>query len=146
MRPGSRVEIEYLKNDPATARIVDTRLNPLGLLPAFVLIFPTIGFALLGFSWRSRRRRMRLLRDGSFAFARVTKIQDTKLSINNQRVFEITTTVDTEEPPVEVTTSARGEDVDLARQRMLQKEPLGILYDPSRPKQALLTANLLGKR
>ena len=145
-KPGSRVKIEYLKGSPAIARVVGMSLNPMGLMPSFVLLFPFIGFMAIALSWRSRRRRILLLRDGSFAFAHITKIQDTKLTINKQRVFEVTTMIDTETPPVEITTPARGEDVTLARQRMLDKEPIGVLYDPHRPKRALFTANLIHKR
>ena len=142
-KPGSTAQIEYLVGDLEVARVAGTNLNPLGLLPSFVLVFPTIGTLVLVICWRIRKRRGELLRDGSFAFAKITKIHDTKLTINRERVYEVTTLVDSDGPALEITTRVRGRNASLARERLASEERIGILYDPKRPKRALFTANLL---
>lgn len=144
--PGSAAEIEYLISDPSLVRVAGTRLNPLGLLTCLVLIFPAIGAGVLFFPWRGRRRRLRLLRNGSFAFAEIIEIQSTNLVINNEPVFKVTTRIEDDGPPIEITSSVRGRDADLAQERLAKNERIGILYDPKRPKRALFTANLMQSR
>ena len=117
-----------------------------GQLPSVLLIFPTIGILVLVISWRVRKRRIGLLRDGSFAFAKITKIRDTKLTINRERVFEVTALVDSDGPALEITARVRGKDASLAQERLAREERIGVLYDPRRPKRALLTANLVGSQ
>ena len=145
-KPGSTTQIEYLVGDLEVARVAGTNLNPLGLLPSFVLVFPTIGILVLVICWRVRKRRIGLLRDGSFAFAKITKIHDTKLTINRERVFEVTALVDSDGPALEITARVRGKDASLAQERLAKEERIGVLYDPRRPKHALFTANLVGSQ
>lgn len=146
LKAGSSVRIEYLPDDPSIARIKGSDLNPFGLLPVFVLVFPGVGFCVLFFPWRNRRRRLRLLREGTFTFAEISNIRDTKLTVNHQRVFEVTVLADNDGIPVTIKSSVRGEDASLAQQRFADSERIGILFDPATPKRALFTANLIGSR
>ena len=88
-QPGASVAVRYLPRDPGVACIDGARLSEAGWAAAFVLIFPLMGFGLVGWTIRSRGRLGQLLRTGEVVEFDVTGVITTDMRINNQTVYKI---------------------------------------------------------
>ena len=113
------------------------------MFACFVLIFPLVGTALLLIPTLLKRRKLRLLREGEFTFAKVTKVQRTSMTVNNEQRYWVHAEFEVGGEPQTSRTAAYGNDVELARRRLDEGENLGVLYDPKKPSQMLFTGRLL---
>ncbi len=97
----------------------------------FFLFFPMIGSGMVFFPLRHYWRKNRALRDGKVVSARVTDIERTNASVNQQRRYHVS--VDFSDGGQQVTRvlNAYGPAVDLARQRKENGEPMRVIVDPA---------------
>ncbi|MHC4839273.1 MAG: DUF3592 domain-containing protein [Planctomycetota bacterium] len=138
---GEPVEVEYVRADPARARIVGMRG---GMMPAWVLIlvsiFPAIGAMLLGIRVVSGRRAIRMLRAGRIAEGRLLERRMTNTRVNDQPVWALEFEFEDEMGRTH-TCEARAVDTG-----PLEDEPTEVvLYDPFRPEAAVVL-DALGDR
>ena len=68
-----KVTIEYWPDDPRVSRIRGMRISPFGPLALLVIIFPTVGAAVIIGGLFYGQSRARLFRNGELAFATVTE-------------------------------------------------------------------------
>lgn len=141
---GKKVPVEFIEASPSACRIKGCRLNAFSYFSSFVAIFPIIGFGLVYFSWRARRRAVGLLRDGAFALGNVTEVNQTNVTVNDKRRYRVTVSLNVGGEELSASYHAYGEEVDLARAHMANGEKVGVLYDPDRPRNMLLAETLLG--
>lgn len=89
-REGDPVTIEFVRTNPALARIQGMSTAPLPAAVGFVLVLPLAGLVLVVIAvWRSGRP-VHLLRHGRLTNARLVDSQPTGTKINNQRVYRLT--------------------------------------------------------
>jgi len=142
-RRGQRVKVEYLKGRPQVCRIKGARVDPFGYATGFVVIFPLAGSLIGFFSWRARRRKIRLLSYGAFALGTIENVRGTDVYINNRQRFKITVAFDADGVAREITYNAYGHEVALAEEKMENGEKVGLLYDPLNPRHALVANTLI---
>lgn len=140
---GADVTVRYRRESPEIACPVGGRLNRFGFAPAFVLLFPFIGGGLVYWVVTARRRARNLLERGHVSEALVTAVEATNTQVNKQTVYRITLqridqpgdrpmVIKRYQPPV----------LEFARQRLANKQPVFVLFDPARPQRALLPETL----
>jgi hypothetical protein len=88
--PGSEVELEVARTQPAVARIRGLRTHPLPAWLNVVVLLPIAGGIVLLLSVRKGLARVRLLQHGEVAQATLVAREATNTSINNQRVHKLT--------------------------------------------------------
>jgi hypothetical protein len=141
--PEQEVQVEYLSWRTSVCRAKGSRLNPFGYWPSFVILFPLIGFTVFGCALVSRRRAIRILRHGGFAMGKISQIKALNVEINNVQQYRVS-----------VEYQHQGETrigslwfprtaLDSVRQHHESGEPVGVLYDPARPKRVILADTLL---
>ena len=141
---GSRVIVEYLASNPAVARIQGCRLSPFGWGTLFVLLFPAVGFTIVYFTLRSRRRLLALLSDGRFSAGRIESVEATNVRVNRELRYRVT--VSFKDAAGQDRTGryhAYGGDVLLAEKKQAEKAPIGVLYDASDPSRIFLVDELI---
>ena len=127
------VEVEFKDGDPETSRIVGMRRKMFGPGVAFVTIFPAIGFAIAFFAMRHGIKKNAILRDGLLASGTLVEKVPTNMTVNNQRVFELTfefTTRNGQRAQAKTRTSQPSRLEDDAQEQLL--------YDPQKPEDAYL--------
>lgn len=87
---GAAVAVEYVLDAPDTARIAGTRTAILPRIAWFVALFPIVGAILLLVAIAKGLGRVRLLQHGMPANGRLVAALPTNVTINNQRVHELT--------------------------------------------------------
>lgn len=136
---GMPVTVEYLKDQPSIARVRGERQSAAGSFALFVLLFPLIPVAVLLFSWRGRRRKAHLLRNGERGSVKVEAVEATNMSVNDQPVFRVTFTPLHDALHAENIVIRRHDPalVRLFRRHLEDQKPLAMLYDPAHPKRML---------
>ncbi len=135
--PGSRAQIEYLVDDPATARILGQRLGPVAIWVALVGLIPIVGIVLLILRIRSGLRAMHLLHHGRVGKARL--VERTKLDrhVNNKQVFRLTF----EYQDAAGQTHRRVADTHEPRRLTDEREEC-VVYHPWRPERSVMLDEL----
>lgn len=137
---GAPVKVEYVPDDPATSRIVDSRKNILGFWGIFVGLFPGIGLAFMVPGLLSNARALRVLKKGKQARGRLIGKEPTNTRINNQRVYKLTFEYEDDQGELRTVTTRTHVTA------MLEDEATErLFYDPSRPSEGILMDNLPGK-
>jgi hypothetical protein len=88
---------------------------------------------------RARRRTIALLERGFLAEALVTGIEQTNVSVNNRYVHKISLArTDAAAGGTFVVRQSAPDVIAFAQGRMDAQQPVFVLYDPAKPKRALL--------
>lgn len=140
---GDQVDVDYLPENPHANRLTGGRINPFGYFGSFVILFPLIGLTIMLGAVMHRRREMRILRWGRFTMATVADVQATNVSVNHDVRHRITLHCDDPELPQSVQFHGYADDVRIARERLDAGEPVGVLYDPSKPSRMIFAESLL---
>lgn len=129
--PDSMIPIQVAGANPRWARMAGTTRSAFGYFGLLVLLFPAIGFLLIGFAVRSNRREIRAFVHGQPVLARVVKFGlDLSTRINRRHPFEVRWEFRVEE---------RIYSGSLSSMSMLALEDLGkaqeivVLYDQANP-------------
>jgi hypothetical protein len=99
----------------------------------FLIIFPLVGGLMSGLTLRHRRRKSRVLREGSLAEGMVTAITRTSTSVNNQTRYHITVEYSVDGQTRSTRCNAYGLAVEQARVLKSSGAPARILVDPLDP-------------
>ena len=127
------VEVEFKDGDPETSRIVGMRRKMFGPGVSFVTIFPLIGLLIAVFAAKYGLARNGILRDGVLASGKLVEKIPTNMTINDQRVFELTfefTTRNGQRAQAKTRTHQPSRLEDDAQEQLL--------YDPQNPERAYL--------
>jgi hypothetical protein len=136
---GDSVTVRYRPGAPAVCCIEGARLNEVGWVAAIVLLFPAMGVAIVAWVIVTRRRAADLLENGFLAEALVTDIAPTVTRINGRAVQAITLQrTDSADGGTLTVHSLQPEVITFARERMEARQSLFVLYDPAKPKSAML--------
>jgi hypothetical protein len=131
--------VRYRPENPAVCCIDGARLSAGDGTSTLVLMFPTIGGGLVAWVVIARRRMKALLERGFLAEALVSGVEQTQVRINNRYVHKIILQrTDSADGGALVVKSYLPEVIAFARGRMDAKQPVFVLYDPAKPKRALL--------
>lgn len=142
-RVGSAVEVRYLPGNPDIAVVQGGRCSLGGAFGSLVLIFPFVGFGLLGWTLTKRGQAMRILEGGRLAEALVESVEPTSMKVNKRPVYAIKLRVTEADPAVPITVRFWEPDVvSFAKTRMASRQPAYILFDPTRPNRVLLPETL----
>lgn len=142
--PGAAVAVSYLPDRPEIACPAGARLSEGGWGAAFVLIFPAVGFGLVGWFVWDRRKKMWLLRHGAVAEVNIVSVDETNQRVNYQSVWRIVVSSPVPGgPPVTVRRVNRAE-VNLALGRARDGRPVFVLHDPQRPQRLLFPEAWIG--
>jgi hypothetical protein len=129
-KAGTEVEVEYLRENPVTARISGMRCRPYTLYVLLILFLPALAGIGIVMLLQERIRMLRFVRSGILVSAKVVSksvegLLKLRFSAYDGQIHDVVT-----EPEEEVSTS-RGATVRL-------------LYDPSNPSRAILLSDLPG--
>ena len=144
MTQGENTQAEYVASRPEWNRLVGGHLNAFGYFGSFTVLFPLVGAAVLGLSWRVRHRAVQLLRHGLFAMGQVKAVEETHVTVNDQRRYRVIVEYTAAGQRLTAQYHAYGVDVALARRHLDNGEEIGLLYDPERPQRVLFAESLLG--
>ncbi len=141
--PNATVTVRYRPEDPEVACIFGARLSESGAVVLPMLILPGAGLGLIAWFVVSRRRIRSLLERGTVGEALVTAVDQTFTRVNKRYVYKITLQR-TDAPDAGTLTlrSYQPEVVSFAQARLASKQPVFVLYDPAKPKRALLPETL----
>ncbi|HKO58677.1 MAG TPA: DUF3592 domain-containing protein [Thermoanaerobaculia bacterium] len=131
--PGDLVIVQYRTDDPRQSRIEGMRRKMFSGGVLFVIIFPLIGLAIVGFTMRAGRKRARLLADGVLAEGKLVDRRATNTTVNKRRVYELTFTFTAYDGSVREVKSRTSMTERLEDEAL---EPL--LYSPTDPKLAYM--------
>ncbi|MRG92246.1 DUF3592 domain-containing protein [Polyangium spumosum] len=145
--PGSSVPVEYVTERPESARVQGLRARPFSAAAAITTIFPLGGLLAALFGLLSGARNTRLLRVGAVGYARLVRKTPTNATVNKQREYKLEYEL-TIEPEMPLGSYRQGWASWAQKHPFTYKthetravtdeheEP--VLYDPSRPGDALL--------
>ena len=137
------VVVRYLPGDPALACIVGGRLTKTGWFGCFVIIFPVVGYSMVGWFVVQRRQIGRLLRTGQLAEVDVLSVTATNMQVNKQQVYALLLSgAALGAQPVKVKRLNRA-DIALAQRQAEQKQPVFVLYDPRKPTRMIFPEALI---
>jgi hypothetical protein len=137
------VQVRYRPEEPSVCCIEGARLNQAGWAAAGVAIFPLIGAALIVWPVMARRRVTRLLENGFLAEALVTSVEQTLLRVNNRYVHKIALQrTDSPDGGMFTVRQTSPDVIAFARDRMTANQPVYVLYDPVKPKHAMMPETL----
>ncbi len=145
-REGDQVTVRYLPDEPTPARIEGARLSKGGgIVGVVVLIFPAVGYGMIGLLLITRRRDRLLLESGKVGEVDVLAVDATRTQMNYQTVYKITLSPlpESSDQPVVVKRWATAE-INLLTSHALQKQPIFVLYDPRKPKKLIFPEALIG--
>ena len=98
-----------------------------------------------------RARKVRMLERGSFARGLIREVKPSNVWVNERRRYWVI--VEFEADPVgqpgalaETRSAAYGSDVERARRWLEQKKQVGVMFDPNRPKRALVIDELIAQK
>ena len=135
---GDLVAVRYRLGSAAAACPEGARLSKGGMLGLLVLIFPSLGLGVAGYTLVARRRAERILRQGMVAEVRVRAVEATNVRVNQRTVYRLTLErcdAVGAEPLIE-----RRSDpvyVRLAGERLASGQPMFVLVDPQKPTRTL---------
>ena len=135
---GRIVNVQYLPNDPAIARIRRMRTNVFGPAVLFVMAFPLTGLGLVIFSLSRGLRACRLLSHGIPTTGNLVSKEATRVKENSRTVYKLTFAFQTEDGRSS-TAIAKTNAPEKFQER---DEPL--VYDPEIPARAVMLDNLPG--
>jgi hypothetical protein len=137
--PGADVVVRYRPDDPSIACVAGARLTKTGPMAGFVVLLPGIGLTMIWIGLRLRHNTLRLLVHGQVTEAHVTAVERTVTQIGNDHVYHIRLKrIDRpDDPPLELN-KWDPTVVAFARARLDSQQPVFVLFDPRRPKRALL--------
>jgi hypothetical protein len=138
--PGTAVDIEYVKGDPATSRIVGSRRRAIEAWGIFVAIFPGIGLVFMFLGLRGNARALRLLRIGKQARGRMVDKQPTNTKINKQTVYKYTFEYEDEAGTTHRITD-KTHETGLVEDEATER----LVYNPRKPDEGLLVDLLPGR-
>lgn len=141
---GMGVTVNYLVAAPDVACVESARLSKSGTAGLVLIIFPLTSGGLIAWFVVCWRRTRRLLREGFVAEVNVRSVEETSMQVNKQNVYRIvlSSPIQPDGPPVMIKRVNRPE-VELARQRASDKQPVFVLYDPRRPAWMLFPEALI---
>jgi len=132
------VAVEYLVDDPDTARIEGLRMRPFSDWTLLLLIFPVVMLIPVVATWVRGRKAVRLLRIGAMGSGVLVDRQPTNTRINDQIVWEYTFEFEVDGRKYR----AKGRT---HRSELTDDEQEPLLYDPSWPPNATMLDHLPGK-
>jgi len=141
--PGAEVTVETVSGRPDQSRIEGGRINTFGYFGSFTIVFPIVGFGVLGWTVIYRRRRIRILRDGEFALGTLREVTPTSMRVNNQIVYRLKIDATIDGKPKALIHRCHGEAASVARDHHRNEEPVGLLLDPEKRSRVLLVDTLL---
>jgi hypothetical protein len=115
----------------------------LGVL--FASLFPLIGFSVLYFTARSRRRNLRLLRDGKVVQGWIEQVEETQLWVNGQRRYRATLRFSPGVEEERHILSLYGPAVRRAEASLARNEPVRVLFLPDQPKRLIVADALVSE-
>lgn len=138
-RDGELVQVLYRPEEPAVACPVGARLSPSNMATAFVIIFPLVGAGMTLWVALSRRRVLKIFRNGAVLQALVTDIEHTQTMVDDYGLFKITLQrVNAPRPQPIHLRHWKPKVVAFLQKRMDAKEPVLVLCDPRKPGNYLL--------
>ncbi len=140
---GDRVNVRYLAGQPELACIEDGRLNQAGAFGSFTLIFPAVGYGMVGWFIFQRSRTAKLLRAGQLAEVDIVAVEPTSTRVNNRRVYKITLSSPALGAQPVVVKRLNETDIALADRHLADKQPVFVLYDPRRPNALVFPEGLI---
>lgn len=136
--PEAVVTVRYLPDDPSLACVEGARLTQTGAPAAFIVLFPGIGLTMVVVGLRLRQQAIHLLVHGEVAEALVTGLERTGTKIGNNYVYRIgLKRIDRPDDARLETNKWEPRVVAFAQGRLESKQPVFVLFNPKRPKQAL---------
>ncbi len=130
----SIVDIQYLKNDPETSRIIGTRKGLLSFwIIIFLAIFPLIGIITMFFSINNGIKKIRILKYGKLGYGRFINMEATGSKINEQTIYRLFFKFTDEEGNEH---TAIGETHKVHKLTDEEEEPL--VYDQNNPENAVM--------
>ena len=139
LNAGDKVTVEYLPARPEISRIKGMRRKPVGPWGLLVVLFPLVGACLVISGVRRGLRAGRLLRFGEQTTGRLKSKTPTNTKVNNQRVYKLVFDFEGCDGARYEATAKTHRPEKLEDER---DEPL--LYDPTRPSQAVMLDALPG--
>lgn len=142
---GSKVQVEYLADNPEINRMVGARLDPEGNLFLFFTIFPVIGIIILvifGRFWtRDWRKSIRLFSNGTPAPGLIKSINKSGLNVNRQSRYKVTVSY----LECETSFAVYGDAVVRLSNWQGSKTPVRVLFDPENPAEAVVVESIFKK-
>lgn len=141
---GQQVTVHYAPGRPELACIEDGRLDKAGFFGSFVIIFPAVGYGMVGWFLFQRARTATLLRTGQLAEVDVLAVNPTSTRVNNRPVYAIQLSSPALGAQPVTVKRLNATDIDLAERHVADKQPVYVLYDPRRPKALVFPEGLIG--
>ncbi len=136
--PDGIVRVQYFQSNPQKARIVGMKI---GQFPFFILlfvaIFPLVGGLMLFFGIRKALKRLRILKFGKTALGTFSRMEETNVTINKQRVYRM----------YFIFTDGNGTEHTVFDQthkiyHLRDEAQEWLVYNPSKPDEAVLLDTL----
>lgn len=140
---GDELPIHYRGRHPDWNRAEQGTIDPFGWFGLFTILFPAIGLIMIGFMIRSRRRWLRLLREGQFAMARVRDLNPTGTVVMGETIYRVTLDFEGDQATEATEANVRGDDVRLSREYQASNEPIAVLFDPADRRRLTFPESLL---
>ena len=137
---GQAVEVEYDPAAPATSRVRGTRISTFGMGVLWILLFPLIGLAFVGYGLRRGIKGLRLLRSGNMASGTLIGKQRTNARVNEQMVYKLTFEF-ADSQAIRYQTRVKTHIPENLEDEATER----ILYDPRNPNYAVLFDDLPGR-
>ena len=140
---GDELPIRYRGRHPDWNRAEQGTIDPFGWSGLFTILFPAIGLVMIGFMIRSRRRWLRLLREGQFAMAKVRDLKPTGVVVMGETIYRVAIDFKGDQAPASTAANVRGGDVRIAREYLANDEPIAVLFDPADRRRLMFPESLL---
>lgn len=144
-REGAAVPVRYRPEDPTVCCLAGARSSEGEDAGLVMPLFPLLGLTFLVWHQVTRRRIRRLLEQGLLAEAVITNVEETgSRTGRGRRYVHLITLRRTDSPDgggFRLKTD-QPEVIDFAQQRKEAQQPVFVLYDPDRPKTAILPETL----
>ena len=138
----SKVQVEYLTDDPEINRIPGMGLNPAGYFILYFCAFPVIGLGIVFFLGRSALRDWsksnRLFENGMLTQGLIKSIDKTKLNVNRQSRYKITVSYMQSETAYYV----YGDGAVAPSKWQGAKTPMRVLYNPEKPEDSVVVESI----
>lgn len=108
--------------------LAEGNIRWLGVVP--LLLFPVIGATIATLTFRYRRRKMRVLREGRLVTGGVEDVQRTNVTVNQRVLHKVTLRLNDRSGDRTAQCTVDGTAADKARERIEQDKPVRILVDP----------------
>lgn len=142
---GRRVPVEFLDEEPAVARIEGARRTIVGYFGLFIVIVPAAGLVVILLALRARRTPRRLARFGELARADIAALEP-MTTPKRKRGFHVRFRYRAGQEDVELTRWMQEAAVTALSGPATSGDGLTVLYDPARPRRAVILEALAGTR